>query len=483
MTEHKPYRVAIWCAVSSKAQASEDKISLQAQEAAGREFAGAIGGHVVAVYTVPGHSRDIIFWQDAEREMEAYRQLREDVEGQRFDVLHAMDPDRLGRDPALSNQLVSLVEKSGAEVYLASNPHVVGQKGAGNRYVFAIQSTRAGEDQQRRVAYQKRGMRARIRRGLHGNNWPYGYSPVRDSSGVISAEFDENAGGVRLATARFLAGDPYSAIVEVLEVSPYRPVRAESWTRCSVLQMLHNDTYAGIVSWSETAAKSTRFPALWDEDTYSAVLRERKRRDGAKGRRRSSPFIHVAYCARCGTPMHRGGLSRRGTQQMMCSRHHQDRNVCHANTTQEGAIQDELIAFLESLLDDTMLDAVLSGAGDDTVRIEAQLLEFEQRIDEVRDRRKRVAMAFASGAMDPAMYREVDDDLLDELARWEQARRDAEDEIATLPDLSQRRSSLAELCDVERLFDLPATEINTLLRDAGIRVECEDRQVVRIRIC
>jgi hypothetical protein len=39
-------RVAIWCAVSSKPQASEDKISLQDQEAAGRESAAALGAQV-----------------------------------------------------------------------------------------------------------------------------------------------------------------------------------------------------------------------------------------------------------------------------------------------------------------------------------------------------------------------------------------------------------------------------------------------------
>ena len=52
----QPYRVAIWCAVSSKAQATDDKVSLGSQEQAGRDFAAAIGEHVVAVYTLPWHS-------------------------------------------------------------------------------------------------------------------------------------------------------------------------------------------------------------------------------------------------------------------------------------------------------------------------------------------------------------------------------------------------------------------------------------------
>jgi hypothetical protein len=60
MSNTPPLRVAIWAAVSSKPQASEDKTSLQDQEAAGREFAAALGAQAVAVYQVahtPGWCR------------------------------------------------------------------------------------------------------------------------------------------------------------------------------------------------------------------------------------------------------------------------------------------------------------------------------------------------------------------------------------------------------------------------------------------
>ena len=163
--------------VSSKAQVGEDKVSIDAQLEAAREFAVTLGGEVIDQLVVPGHSRDIIFWADAEAEMDAYRQLREACQSGDFDVLHCVDADRLGRDPALSNQVVSLVEKSGAEVYFASAPHPIGQQTAGHRYLFAIQSTRAGEDQRRRVQNQRMGLQARVRRGLPAGNWPRAMFP------------------------------------------------------------------------------------------------------------------------------------------------------------------------------------------------------------------------------------------------------------------------------------------------------------------
>ena len=55
-----------------------------------------VGGDVVAVYKVPGHSRKYIFYTDAEKEMAAYRQLREGPEARMFDVLWCRARGRVG---------------------------------------------------------------------------------------------------------------------------------------------------------------------------------------------------------------------------------------------------------------------------------------------------------------------------------------------------------------------------------------------------
>ena len=127
----RPLRVGIWAAVSSKRQAEDDKVSLEDQEKAGTAWAEGLGAEIARVYTVPGHTRDIWNWSEAESEMPAYRQLREDAQAGRLDALWAYDMDRLGRDPALGQQVISLVEKSDApnlaraEVYVASSPPII----------------------------------------------------------------------------------------------------------------------------------------------------------------------------------------------------------------------------------------------------------------------------------------------------------------------------------------------------------------------
>jgi hypothetical protein len=92
----RPLRVAVWAAVSSPPQADDDKTSLPRHKGRGREFLQALGGQVVAVYSVPGHSREYRLWSDIERGIPAYRELRLAGECQAFDVLHPADVDRLG---------------------------------------------------------------------------------------------------------------------------------------------------------------------------------------------------------------------------------------------------------------------------------------------------------------------------------------------------------------------------------------------------
>ena len=218
-------RVGVWAAVSSKAQAAEDKVSLQDQEQRGQEFAQSLdGGQVVAVYRVGGQSRDIVFWHHAEAAIAAYGELRRDIEAGRLDVLWCYDVDRLGRDPALAQTLISLVETNGAEVYISTAPHPIGQKTAGHRYVSAIQAVRAGEDSALRAYRHASGMRGRVKRGMIANTPPYGYQAMHSDNGDVRAyEFTAGIAAVELMTTLFLSGHSYAEIQRRMNASDYPP--------------------------------------------------------------------------------------------------------------------------------------------------------------------------------------------------------------------------------------------------------------------
>lgn len=478
----KPLRVALWCAVSSKRQAADDKVSLDDQEAMGRAFAVAIGGQVTHVFRVPGHTRDIVLWSDAESEMDAYRELREAL-GQ-FDVLHALDMDRLGRTLALGAQVVALIERSGGEVYIATAPHQLGQPSTAQSYLYAIQGVRAQEDQQLRTIRLVKGMRGRVRRGLIASRMPDGYEVIRDEAGeAVGAKLDGLAPAVLLATDLFLRGESYAGICRELERHGYRPRRGDAWSYSTVADWMANDTYAGLPHYGAAQADgvSDAYPPLWDADTHRAIVRERSRRReaNARARRQVGPLLHVVYCGRCGSPMTR--KSNPGeSQSLRCSRHSRTRD-CHPNHILEHTVIDTLKAFLVAFADQDIeryIDEVTPGRD-----YTAELARLDGEIATTEEKRQRIALAFAAGEMDAAMYRATDDVLVDDLDRLRVARVEIDRERESQPDPRELRAHLYDLrARADSLFDQPPRQVSAALQSIGLRVLVEDRRVTEIQI-
>lgn len=110
----RPLRVGLWCAVSSKPQA--ERVSLDDQEQAGRRFTERVGGEVVAVYVVPGHTRDFVFWHEAEDTMPAYRQIREDLAHRREALLALAEDFPTMIALAEPGEIASLLQQAGVVV-------------------------------------------------------------------------------------------------------------------------------------------------------------------------------------------------------------------------------------------------------------------------------------------------------------------------------------------------------------------------------
>jgi len=481
----RPLRVALWCAVSSRPQAADDKTSLDDQLSAGEQFAAAIGGSVVVTYAVPGHSRDYVLWQDAEQAIPAYRDLRADCDRQTFDVLHAIDVDRLGRTAALIHQVIGLVEASGAEVYLASSPHTVGQPTIAQRYVSAIQAVRAEEEQSIRIARHERGMRGRVRRGLHAGTWPYGYVVVRDATGAsIGAELvPEEAACVRYMTQRFLEGISYRQIARELNETGYPTGGAAEWYGNRVWMALTNDTYAGYPTWRNARPKepSLHYPALWDPDTYAAVLRER----AARGYRasHSSALLDVAFCARCGGRMtrHVVKLKRKTYVYLRCGRH-SDHGTCHGNHVLDEDARHAVEQFLASALsDNARVERLVEAQVRPRADLEAELGVLDARQEEIAAQRQRLALALAAGGMDVQMYRQADDVLLDELDAVNAAYQSVEVRLEAQLGPAQRRTAINDILGaLPYLWEIPPRKAATMLQNVGLYVWCEDGEVSRV---
>jgi len=484
----RPLRVALWCAVSSRPQAADDKTSLDDQRQAGEQFAAAIGGSVVVTYTVPGHSRDYVLWQDAEQAIPAYRDLRADCDRHAFDVLHATDADRLGRTAALIHQVIGLVEASGAEVYLASSPHTVGQSTVAQRYLSAIQAVRAEEEQSIRIARHERGMRGRVRRGLHPGTWPFGYAAVRDVRGeTIGAELvPEEAATVRHITERFLAGISYRDIARELNDAGF-PVgsRASCWHATKVRDVMFNNTYGGYPAWGNAAPeqRSPHYMPLWDDAAYVAVVAERH----ARGTRQyhTTALLDVAFCLRCDGRMTRGAFTNQQGRRyiyLRCGPHANGDRVCHPNHILERDIQDAVVGFLAGALARAdQVEALIDSRVLPRHGLQAQLADLDARQEEIAAQRARLALALAAGGMDVQMYRQTDDSLLGELDGVNAAYQSIELRLAALPSPQQQRATMNLLAQsLPGLWQMPPREAAALLQAVGLYVWCENRKISRI---
>jgi len=489
--DNTPPRIAIWAAVSSKPQAAEDKASLRDQERAGREYAERVGGRVVAVYTVPGHTRDIWRWDAAERAMPAYRRLREDAENDGFDTLWALDADRLGRDPALSRQVASLVIKSGKSLWVELGGYLIDDESTATEYLFGIQAVRAREDQKRRVYHHNFGMKARIERGLPANNWPHGYEAVRDDAGkMIGGRFvPGEIEAVEMATELYLSGYGYTRIAIALSDSPWRTRGGGRWPYQSVRKMLHSDVYAGFVTYGDyrNVEPSDRFPALWSPETLRDLRQEQARRTSG-GSPPASAVSGIVFCRRCRRPM----VSMMYTcvkhpyRVFRCNTHVTKRVTgvsCHCNHVKESVILEILEAAIAAeLASDDAIDEMLALVTPGRDAFERRAQDAERRIAEIEAKQDRLTRLSVSGALDEASVRRVRRELDQERDAVRASLNEARTALTLVPDQEEMRARLAAVAE-HALHVLPMGKARALLRRAGVRVWVEDRRVVGVDFC
>lgn len=483
-------RIAIFASVSSPQQATIDKDSLPSQLRDGRLWADSVAGDVVATFEVPGHSRKVIFFQDAEREIPAYAQLRQACEESAFDVLWCRARDRLGRTDALIAQVEALVVNAGAEVYSAALPHQLGQSNEASAiYLSAIERAAAQTESVTRNRRREMGMKARIRRGLPSSQWTYGYRPIRNDQGkTVGGEFGPEIEAVRLATRLFLEGRSYNDIVDALNESPWRPKRADQWIFAGVRKILLNDFYAGYVTYRDltNSEPSDKFPALWDPETHQRVIRERQRRaESWGGAYRSSRISGIVVCSRCGWKMiaHRGerwGLAYR------CAKHNQARRYgrCHPNWINAELIFQALHEALRGFHDDpAAIEEMLAQTAPDRPQLEEDLERARAAAKAVQAKRERLALTLADGKMTADVYRAADDRLIEELEHVTSQATEIQTRLARLPSLEERRTDLEDLAaDPDWILEGPVGEVQAKLRRSGLRVIVEEGKVEEIVI-
>lgn len=170
-------RAIIWCAVSTKVQATDEKASLPAQEAAALALCADHGWDVIDVLKVPGHSRSYYDYNEladaalrSKLKIDAFHKLREHWQRGDFDVLVVRDGDRFARSQSLFARIVEEVIKTAGATIWSLADGLIDQHNF--RMWIAMVGYRAAGDIDRLKKYRADGILELAKRGIPVNAKP-----------------------------------------------------------------------------------------------------------------------------------------------------------------------------------------------------------------------------------------------------------------------------------------------------------------------
>lgn len=325
-------RAAIWAAVSSKAQAADDKVSIPLQLQLGHEHAEKNNWLVTHQLVVDGKSRSITelhiamervtgyqVVSDMRSDCRPYQVLRDLITSKAIDVLVYYDLDRLGRSPTLGPTIIQLCRDYRVSYYEIFSPSGIdNQDTESEMYMTAFKSIRSRVYVMKLVQARADGMVRRIKSGKFPHAIPWGWIRRYNVDGTFADVINEDVQHhFRIAFCElYMQGQPLRVIADKLNEMGSRTRTGLLWTEYTIagpLKMIWR--YAGFSeinrrskNGSEHVLSPGNWPAIITVAEAEAIVSERQRRAASK-RMVTSPYLlsGVLVCDRCGTHMNYNG--------------------------------------------------------------------------------------------------------------------------------------------------------------------------------
>lgn len=304
-------RAIIVAAVSTTAQAAEDKGSLEDQLSRCREACAVRGWHVAAEVVIPGHSRNYDWLHEIMAECPEYAALIRHITERTADLLVVRDYDRLWRTDALRAQVTALCRQHRVQVYSVNQPQELVDPErlrdvSDSRMILeALSGVLSEQENRARIRRSIQGRRMRIeRQGRHlATVPPYGY---RINANTDLEVQPGEARWVRWMFERRVQdrwGTPKIARTLTLLGVPTRNGQSR-WAQGVVYGILRNPVYAGHARFGVAYNPNGAHEPLVPEETWRAAQTvgrgERSRRDDWE----PALLTGLARCAHCGYAMH-----------------------------------------------------------------------------------------------------------------------------------------------------------------------------------
>lgn len=326
------FRYAVFSAVSTDAQAHDDKASLEDQVETARRAGNDQGGTETAgPFVLDGFSRSgYVNLSDALDDIPPLADAIEAAVKDQYDVLIVDNIERLGD---LAPMISTLMKKHRKQIHSARQPSRIFNPDSYNPYADEssdIMIHVEGIVQGYRVNKLRRGWSIgvpnRVKQGLTPMRVPFGYKAINSKQ---PPELDPAKAALLLQMKDLLlAGRSVLAIARHAENSGIRPPTGRQWNGSSVRYILANPYYAGMVSVNRTKfifdatrknkRRSLKQPRskwvtgqgkhepLWDEATHYALVNElARRREVHKKFSVRFPLSGILVCSECGQKLYR----------------------------------------------------------------------------------------------------------------------------------------------------------------------------------
>jgi len=476
-------RFAIWCAVSSKAQATDDKVSLSEQEAKCRTAAVSKGWtETSGPYIVPGESRTrFVNLRDAEVAMPALSLMLNSAQHNEFDVLTLYDYTRLRE---LLDPIAKTLSAYGIQIYSISQPvePLPPDQYDSNETASTLQFV-AGFTSRTEIAALRRryklGMPRRIsQKGLPKGRAPYGYRKppgMEFDPNAIPAQDPAKADIVIKIKDLFLAGQSLWQVAHHLnDLSIRTPSGGSRWTDVITRHIMTNRFYCGELHFGITRRSTdprtghvtfinnppsrivkgtgAHIP-LWDAATQLRIDAEFSRRGRKYTGKRTHRLSNLLYCGICGARVYAkyNGAMAPHRRRWVCKDHRAHVNILDTDLLPRVAAQ--LVLELQDL---------------ENIQLPAPAQQSPHLAETAADltaRRNRLIEAYEAGSLPLADYTSRVSSLDVRLAEIESqltntslaASRRAE-RLSALDDLSTLLNKIPAY-----LLTAPAQEVNTHL--------------------
>lgn len=488
-------RYSTWSAVSSKAQAREEKVSLNVQLNACRKAGETRGWEHIADHSVPGQTRTRwVSLYHAEKHIPELHAMLEAAQRRAFDVLIVYDLNRF-RD--LMRQVFDVLCDCGIQLYILSDPrepvppseYTEERKNEVGLTVGLRDIISRSEITSLRKHYRDKMPQRILTKRLHAGLGlpPYGYVKPPDARfdrNAILIQQPEEIRVLNLMKDWLFAGISLTDIADRLNRQGIPSPRGKRWWYSVVAYLLANPYYAGIVSFGATQSirnrregtvarrKNTPVSAdglhkpVWSHAEHRRILAELERRGKAHPGIKTRQLSRLLYCW-CG-----GVLWAQSTPEgkyWRCS----SRQAGHAALRDDWALQQvtDLIVRTLSNLDDLTLPAPED---------KRPALREERRALEAK--KQRWMDLYEDGTLSKDALRERIHTLDARLARVVELLRQTDESLARQTALREELATLASAVDSLPHYYAsgPPAQVNADLRRLLARVEVNKKKKLKL---